>query len=643
MRKILLGMFFMAFAALVSAQSQRMVFMEEFTQASCPPCEQTTPALNQMVENNADKIVQIRYQTSWPGVDPMNADNPEEVQSRVDYYEVTGVPAVFVDGGAQEGVGVLTQAAVDNSYNSAAPVAITVDHNLNDDLSKMEVTVTITNEGTEAFVPASDDRLRVALVEEVITWPFRPGSTSLQVFEAVMKRFFTGTEGIALGEIAAGETWEMTWSDLDVPAVIYDYRQLAVVAWVQNDGTKAVANAGMSHPKEVSGVNLAVQDASGAASGGLCDYDYSPVASISNTSDAVSGDYTVNLVVNGSVLQSIEGTELAGESTSEVTFDPITLSPGQTNIYYAITSEATDLAVLDNRTTEVSIVKAGAPSSEPIQYDFENTQIGNVPAGTVAVRPVTNLNFVVVDQELISGPNAAGAYGESDKCLMVNFWQWNPASADAEGSMTVVDQFIVPAEGGQLSFDYAYTSWGGSDDRLQVQVSNDCGATFTDVFNKSGADLRTAPEVNLSDNGQYFKPNADQWVTVTEDISSFAGEDILVRVLVTTAWGDMLYMDNFLVSSPVGTYELTANESFKMFPNPTVDVANIELDIESTSVVSYQVVDLLGRTIKSNLVGENMTGKIDFSINLSDVDAGLYFVNTYIDNRIVVESLQVVK
>ena len=70
------------FAALLSAsfmgfsQSQRTVFIEEFTQASCPPCETTTPALNAVIETNAEKIVQIRYQTSWPGVDPMNADNP---------------------------------------------------------------------------------------------------------------------------------------------------------------------------------------------------------------------------------------------------------------------------------------------------------------------------------------------------------------------------------------------------------------------------------------------------------------------------------------------------------------------------------------------------------------------------------------
>ena len=86
--------FYVSFAAMclsvaAFAQSQRLVVFEQFTQASCPPCATANPPLNVMLNANSTKVVSIKYQTSWPGVDPMNAQNPTEVADRVTYYGVT--------------------------------------------------------------------------------------------------------------------------------------------------------------------------------------------------------------------------------------------------------------------------------------------------------------------------------------------------------------------------------------------------------------------------------------------------------------------------------------------------------------------------------------------------------------------------
>ena len=64
MKQILLSFLFIISAASMYAQSVRTVLMEEFTQASCPPCEATTPVLNALMNANVDKVTQIRYQTS---------------------------------------------------------------------------------------------------------------------------------------------------------------------------------------------------------------------------------------------------------------------------------------------------------------------------------------------------------------------------------------------------------------------------------------------------------------------------------------------------------------------------------------------------------------------------------------------------
>ena len=52
-------------------QTQRTVFIEEFTQASCAPCAAANPAFNTLLSANTAKAVSIKYQVSWPGTDPM--------------------------------------------------------------------------------------------------------------------------------------------------------------------------------------------------------------------------------------------------------------------------------------------------------------------------------------------------------------------------------------------------------------------------------------------------------------------------------------------------------------------------------------------------------------------------------------------
>ena len=80
-------------------KSQRMVLVEEFTQASCYSCALYNPALNTLLAANTSKVISLKYQTSWPGVDPMNAANPSDVAGRVSFYGwISGVPIVVKDG-----------------------------------------------------------------------------------------------------------------------------------------------------------------------------------------------------------------------------------------------------------------------------------------------------------------------------------------------------------------------------------------------------------------------------------------------------------------------------------------------------------------------------------------------------------------
>lgn len=82
----------------LEAQVERMVIVEEFTNASCVPCAAQNPAFNQLLQGNENRVISIKYQTNWPGFDPYNQQNPSEVNTRVQHYMVQGVPHAAIDG-----------------------------------------------------------------------------------------------------------------------------------------------------------------------------------------------------------------------------------------------------------------------------------------------------------------------------------------------------------------------------------------------------------------------------------------------------------------------------------------------------------------------------------------------------------------
>ena len=639
--KRIFTLLFLASVCYVS-NAQKLVLVEEFTQASCPPCETTTPALNTILEANEDKVVQIRYQTSWPGVDPMNADNPEEVQARVDYYGVTGVPDLIVNG--SEPVGpvfpeLITQANIDSEAALPTPVTMTVSHTIAEDLASVDVTVSITNTGTEAYSVATN-RLRVAIVEEVISWPTPPGSTSILDYEYVMKRFLGGVAGVEIPEIAAGETFEITMAGEAVPGVVYDFNTLAVVGWIQDDSDRSVANAAVSHAIELAGyADLAIASTSSAA-GGLCDYAFTGQATVTNPSQTAVTEYNVDMLINGEVVQNQTiTTELAVGAAATVDFDEINLPPGTSAINFALNVPAGDVASLNNSTAAIVVGKASEPAAT-VRKDYESDVIGALPTGAIIDRPFPNLNFIVINQTGLGANNPLGGFGMSANTVMINFWNWNPANLAATGGMTIGEQFSVPEGGASLTFDHAYTSWGGSQDRLSIEVSTDCGESFEQVWTAAGSDLATAPELNSND--AFFVPAVGQWAANSVDMSDFAGKDVLVRFAVSSAWGDMLYIDNVIMQMSTGLTELNAEESVSVYPNPAQTSTTIDLEITEAADVSYQVIDMLGRVVANQSIGQNLSGSVTHSVDVSDYDNGTYLIYVKVGEREAVERISIV-
>lgn len=88
----------MGVAVGVSAQ-KRLVLLEEFTNQGCDPCAEFSPSLDSCIEQRLGDMVAITYHYNFPWAqDPMWLVNEGDVRARANYYSVTGVPSMFLNG-----------------------------------------------------------------------------------------------------------------------------------------------------------------------------------------------------------------------------------------------------------------------------------------------------------------------------------------------------------------------------------------------------------------------------------------------------------------------------------------------------------------------------------------------------------------
>jgi hypothetical protein len=96
----------------------------------------------------------------------------------------------------------------------------------------------------------------------------------------------------------------------------------------------------------------------------------------------------------------------------------------------------------------------------------------------------------------------------------------------------------------RLKFHHAYAinpNGAQSADQLRVDVSADCGLTWTTVFTRSGAALATAPNSTVT---PWVPTNCSHWVQNTVDLAAYDGQTIQLRFVASNGNTGRLYMDN---------------------------------------------------------------------------------------------------
>lgn len=355
-------------ATLSFGQSQRLVLLEHFTQASCGPCATYNPSINSMLNANPDKFTAIMYHTSWPGYDPMYNHNTTENGARTNYYSVNSVPNSVLDGNVYNGhPNGWSISTVNNRYAVSSPFEISIHHELSADENTLLVNMMIlASESVNAGMKA-----QLAVIEKYIDFSSPPGSNGETDFYNVMKKMLPNQSGVTLPAFEAGEyvILQYEWEHQNV----YEVDELAAIGFIQNNASKEVlqaANSSMELFDPMYTQDVEVTDVSNISFYN-CDGKIQPMVEVRNNGSAPLTSLNIHYSLNGGEVNTYawsgnltfleSETVMLDESTFSVelfnTLNVTLESPnGQTDEY------------LQNNAREITIEKAPLGESTMVLY-----------------------------------------------------------------------------------------------------------------------------------------------------------------------------------------------------------------------------------------------------------------------------------
>ncbi len=244
MHKLLLSVILSCFISISFAQegAERIVLLEEFGNTYCPPCIFGEPDFEKLIlEPYEDKgVIQISYHTPTPIADDVFFQaNPIEIMERENYYRVPGVPFVYVMGElADQDTALLNVDELRPHLDQKSPIELTVTEEEKDGERKVNVKVKTVGERIKG-----DFVLRTVIVEKEVHYT-PPHEGMLTKHHNIFRETIGGWEGKTFS--AAPQNVSTTFK--------FDYTldkewvgdNIYVIAFVQNEATKEVVNAGSS-------------------------------------------------------------------------------------------------------------------------------------------------------------------------------------------------------------------------------------------------------------------------------------------------------------------------------------------------------------------------------------------------------------
>jgi PKD repeat protein len=183
-----------------------------------------------------------------------------------------------------------------------------------------------------------------------------------------------------------------------------------------------------------------------------------------------------------------------------------------------------------------------------------------------------------------------------------------------------------------LSYRWAYANKtsGVTEDRLRIQVSGDCGATWSTRRTRMGTN--TLPTANAI-NSQFTPTSTSQWggETIIMSDEDWMNDGFRVRFEFTGQGGNNFYLDDINITAsdtitviPTNIREIKPTFVYSVFPNPTKDQTNIRYYALQSEFISAKMYNSLGQLV--TVIAEEMVPAGETMWVVNKQPAGIYTI-----------------
>ena len=210
--------------------TQKIPMIESFSSSTCGYCVEANIMMNEVLEANPGRYTYTKYPVNFPGTgDPYYFN---EVAGRAGYYQVSAAPEFYLDGSLQE-YNIVTQEALDESYNTPSFVNIRGTFNVDDN------TINITADFM-SYIKMENVRAFVSVNEKTTTE--NASSNGETEFHHIMMKMLDSPTGNVVN-INAGEYQRLEFTHDMSSTNVEEMNDLEVALWLQNYETGEIYNS----------------------------------------------------------------------------------------------------------------------------------------------------------------------------------------------------------------------------------------------------------------------------------------------------------------------------------------------------------------------------------------------------------------
>ena len=670
MKNTLLAIF-MASGMVAMAQTPRLSLFEEFTGETCPPCAATNPGLNQILASptNTPKVVAIKWQVPIPSTPTNTWSLYKTNQAEIDWrYKSTAAggygymsqwtsttaptsginaaPTGFFDGKHQWVFGAASDhpayvtsgiIATAQSYTSAFSVTMTRAWDATFSSVNLTVNIVATANFSAAAGPSTSPTpslvFRTVMVERLIQFSVQPGTNGEKEFEDVAIKSFPSLQtGVAMAPTwTVGQSQTFTLN-CPVPSYCRDKAEVAFVGFIQDDVTREVAQAVRADKSPINNDAKALSVSLPPLS---CGTTFTPGMVIANNGTTAITSMTITPYIDGVAGTPINWTgNLAGLATTTLNAYSFSTSVSGTHTYsFMINNVSGGDINTTNNSRSGSFFLATSYQGAPVAEPFATTLFPPAKWGVVNVDAGASWSRVSTTNG-ISQTTGTGAskydfynnsnYGDKDELIL--------PPMDLRG-------VNVPT----LNFDVAYAQYSNEDDSLEVYISTDCGSSWQNVFVKSGSGLSTA----AAQTSAFLPSSAGQWRAEEVPLPGYNVNNVLVKFVASTDYGNNLYLDNVNLSQTntnmVGINTESQNLSgVNLYPNPANQATSLRVKVQTATDISIKLTNTLGQVVYQTTY-QAQAGNNDIALDVKELATGIYNVELSGNGQSLVKKLTILK